>query len=53
MLESKEDRKCNCGCNDNMQVAEASEMCNKTCPRDCKREEMMMQIRELDFAIIE
>ena len=53
MLESKEDRKCNCGCNDNIQVAEAPEMCNKTCPRDCKREEMMMQIRELDFAIIE
>ena len=53
MLESNEDRKCNCGCNDNMQVKEATEMCNKTCPRDCKREEMMMQIRELDFAIIE
>ena len=47
MLESKEDRKCSCGYSDNMQVAETSEMCNKTCLRDCKREEMIMQIREL------
>lgn len=53
MLEVKEDRKCNCGCNENIQVVESPAMYNKTCPRDCEREEMMMKIRELDFAIIE
>ena len=53
MLELNEDRKCNCGCNNNMETVEAPMMSNKTCPRDCKREEMMMKIRELDFAIIE
>lgn len=25
----------------------------KVCPRDCSREEMIMKIRELDFAIVE
>lgn len=46
MLEEKEERNCDCGCNNENES-------KKTCPRDCQREEMMMQIRELDFAIIE
>ena len=41
---SEENRNCNCECN-----------CNKPekCPRDCKREELIMKIKELNFAIIE
>lgn len=37
---------CNCSCNCNCEVP-------NPCGRDTVREEMMMQIRELDFAIIE
>lgn len=40
----QEDRKNNCGCDCN---------CNGSSETDMKRREMMMQIRELDFAIIE
>ncbi len=44
---------CNCG-EDEVQEAvlpsmELPEI--KECPRDCKREEMIMKIRELDFAV--
>ena len=53
MLEAKEDRKCGCDNSENMNTAVSPVMNNKNCPRDCKREEMMMKIRELDFAIIE
>ena len=44
MLE--EDRNCNSDCPKECET-------ENTCPRDCVREEMMMKIRELDFAIIE
>lgn len=47
--------KCDCS-NDEMpeEVLPTMELPeNKECPRDCKREEMMMKIRELDFAVVE
>ena len=56
MLETSEDRNCNCGCGSNTEAvspAQEMPMTQKECPRDCAREEMMMKIRELDFAIIE
>lgn len=60
MLDSCEDkRNCNyqCNCDDNNNVEDVMitmEMPeNKECPRDCKREEMAMKIRELDFALVE
>ena len=40
---------CQCSCNNSNDNCEKS----RTCPRDCKREEMIMKIRELDFAIVE
>ena len=47
--------KCDCGCDkkeeDVLPTMELPEM--KECPRDCKREEMIMKIKELDFAVIE
>ena len=53
MLDRDCNYQCNCGENENEEATlptmELPEM--KTCPRDCKREEMMMKIRELDFAI--
>ena len=46
--------KCNCGCNEPEEVMPTMEMPeHKECPRDCKREEMAMKIRELDFALVE
>lgn len=59
MLDSCEDkRNCNyqCNCDEEhkeevMPIMEMPE--NKECPRDCKREEMAMKIRELDFALVE
>lgn len=60
MLDCKDENrdcnyKCNCGCEDNneevMPTKELPE--HKECPRDCKREEMAMKIKELDFAIVE
>ena len=60
MLDSCEDKrdcnyKCNCGCDDNKEeVLPTMELPeHKECPRDCKREEMAMKIRELDFALVE
>lgn len=57
MLETSEDRNCNCGCNSSNIEAESPmqeiQTNQRNCPRDCQREEMMMKIRELDFAIIE
>ena len=60
MLDSCEERrdceyKCNCGCeNKQEEVLPTMELPEvKECPRDCKREELTMKIRELDFAIIE
>ena len=59
MLEtSAEKRNCNykCNCNDNntaedvVPSMELPEM--KEGPRDCKREEMIMKIKELNFAVI-
>lgn len=50
MLENSEDRThCSCGCGD----CTPDPMPACPCPRDMAREEMMMKIRELDFAIIE
>ena len=53
----KDDCNYKCDCNDNKmpeEVRPEMEMLeNKKCPRDCKREEMMMKIRELNFAVIE
>ena len=58
MLEEK--RHCNYTCNCNkeeeneevvLDVVELPE--KKDCPRDCKREEMIMKIKEVDFAIVE
>ena len=49
------DYKCNCDEN-NMPEEVSPEMKlpeNKKCPKDCKREEIMMKIKELDFAVIE
>lgn len=60
MLDSCEDNRkcnyqCNCGCDDNKEeVLPTMELpVKKECPRDCKREEMAMKIRELDFALVE
>ena len=41
--------------NENIETVENENrgMCNKECPRDKVREEMIMKIRELDFAIVE
>ena len=47
MLENSEDRN-HCGCGN---FPDPVTTC--PCPRDMAREEMMMKIRELDFAIIE
>ena len=60
MLE-EEKRNYNSGCNYNCCTdtedlvckPEFDMPCKKECPRDCVREEMIMKIRELDFAIIE
>ena len=44
-----------CNCNENeVQEAVLPSMElpeQKACPRDCKREEMIMKVRELDFAV--
>ena len=60
MLDSCEDKRdCNykCDCNNNNNVEEVLPTMelpeHKECPRDCKREEMAMKIRELDFALVE
>lgn len=59
MLNSYDNRNCNytCDCSNNETLEETLPNMelpeNKECPRDCKREEMMMKIRELDFAVIE
>ena len=56
MLET-ENRNCNYMCNckneteETMNIMELPEQ--KECPRDGKREEMIMKIKELDFAVIE
>lgn len=46
---------CNCGENSEVEaVMPTLELPHqKECPRDCRREEMIMKIRELDFAIVE
>lgn len=46
MLENTDDRNMNCGC-----PCEIPATC--PCPRDMEREEMIMKIKEYDFAIIE
>lgn len=60
MLESCNEKrncnyKCDCGKNSTPEEAlptmELPEM--QECPRDCKREEMIMKIKELNFAVIE
>ena len=43
--------KCDCSEEEVIPVMELPEM--KNCPRDLKREEMIMKIKELDFAVIE
>jgi len=52
-----EEEKRDCDCNDieEYENTDRKSMCNKQPENDrnCKREEMMMKIRELDFAIIE
>ena len=60
MLDSCEDKrdcnyKCNCGCEEHQEeVLPTMELPeHKECPRDCKREEMAMKIKELDFALVE
>lgn len=46
--------KCDCGCENEEEVLPIMNLPEvKKCPRDCKREEMIMKIKELDFAIIE
>lgn len=56
MLET-EKRICNYMCNCKNETEETMNMMElpeqKECPRDCKREEMIMKIKELDFAVIE
>lgn len=60
MLDSCDEKRdcnyqCNCSSNNNdEEVRPTIELLeNKECPRDCKREEMAMKIRELDFALVE
>ena len=50
MLENMENKNC-CICNCNIVASEAD--VNKVCPRDDTREEMLKEIRCLDFAIVE
>ncbi len=48
------DYNCDCGNNNEEDVLPTMELPEtRECPRDCKREEMIMKIKELDFAVIE
>ena len=57
MLEQDDTRDCNYKCNCTGEETEEATLPlrelpeQKSCPRDCKREEMMMKVRELDFAV--
>lgn len=59
MLNKDETRDCNYECNCSSGEPEEAtlptmELPNiANCPRDCKREEMIMKVRELDFAVQE
>ena len=57
MLNSDDTRDCNYQCNCGEEETEEATLptmelpMQKECPRDCKREEMIMKVRELDFAV--
>ena len=57
MLEQDDTRDCNYKCDCTGEENEEASLPlrelpeQKSCPRDCKREEMMMKVRELDFAV--
>lgn len=57
MLNSDDTRDCNYQCNCDKEETEEATLSamklpmQKEYPRDCKREEMIMKVRELDFAV--
>ena len=52
-MEENTKRECGCANNEKMYMCKENEGINEMERNNCKREQMLMQIRELDFAVIE
>ena len=52
-MEENTKRECGCANNEKMYMCKENESINEMERNNCKREQMLMQIRELDFAVIE